>query len=278
MTTRRAIGVCILVLSATGGCGDILAPRPAPLFSAPLTIGGAAVDPAIIDTGGGYELMLRDAYDLRVVDLVEVVAFGGREVVGITEGFPYSVAGWDTTAEAALVGVSVCDCNGLGYHFFKKTGAVLGVDYTDVSARFLFYVPTGGVTLAFKPPPPHLPDFDSAFVEVELESDGESLVVLGLFDTGANASVMRRGLLGEPTLLQPNRLFVMITQEHLGTVAAHVTLFETDGLPDLIIGTDIMQAWSDRWYFSFTHRGGSVTVFPRTGDDTSDIGAVPIAE
>jgi len=45
-------------------------------------------------------------------------------------------------------------------------------------------------------------------------------------------------------------------------VAAQITLFDTAGLPDLIIGTDIMGAWSDRWYFTFAPRGGHVTVFP----------------
>lgn len=277
VTPRRTIGVFCIVLGMACGCGDLFAPQPAPLFSTPLTIDGTSVDPAIIDTGGGYELMLRDAYDLRVVDFAEVVAFGGREIVGITEGFPYSVGGWNTTAEAALVGPSVCDCNGLGFHFFKKTGAVLGIDYRDLSARFLTRTPAEGLALTFQQPPEYLDNFDSAFVEVEVKSGGESLALLGLLDTGTNASVMRRGLLGKPTLLQPNRLFVTITHERLGTVAAQLGLFDTDGLPDLIIGTDIMRVWSDRWYFSFTHTGGSVTVFPRSNDGTQGKSAIPTA-
>ena len=38
-------------------------------------------------------------------------------------------------------------------------------------------------------------------------------------------------------------------------------------LPDLIIGTDVMRAWGDRWYFSFAPEGGTVTVVPH--DDSS---------
>jgi hypothetical protein len=269
-----AIGTLCLCLGLTGGCGDIFAPDPAPLFKAPLAIDGSAVDPAVIDTGGGYELMLRESYDLRIVDQTEVLAFGGWEVVGVTEGFPYSVGGWQTTAEAALVGVSVCDCNGLGFHFFRQTGAVLGLDYEGLHAEFLTTPPAGGVMIAFSDPPPDLPGFNSAFVEVEVASGGESLTLLGLFDTGTNASVMRRSLVGEPTILQPNHLFVTVTEPHLGTVAAQVGLFDTDGLPDIIIGTDMMRAWSDRWYFSFAPNGGSVTVFPHSGEDSPDSDAV----
>jgi len=241
----------------------------------PLTIDGTEVDPAIIDTGGGYELMLRDAYDLRIVDLTEVVAFGGREIVGVTEGFPYSAAGWEAVADSALVGVSTCDCNGLGFHFFQKTGVVLGIDFGDSIARFLTWEPADGTRLSFKPPPDFLPTFDSAFIEVEVESGGEPVTVLGLLDTGANVSVMRRGLVGETTLLQPDRVSVLITHDRLGTVAAQINLFTTDGLPDLIIGTDLMRAWSDQWYFSFTPRGGTVTVYPRTTDVEGDPGTIP---
>jgi hypothetical protein len=234
-----------------------------------LSIDGNAVEPAIIDTGGGYELMLRDAYDLRLVDVTEVVAFGGREVVGVTEGFPYSVGGWSTQADAAIVGLSVCDCNGIGFHFFRKTGAVLSVDYGSATAAFLASAPTGGVEIAFSDPPESLPTFDGAFVEVDVESGGEYRDVLALLDTGANTSVMRRGLVGESSVLQGGRVSVLITHARLGTVSASLNLFDTEGLPDLIIGTDIMRAWSDRWYFSFEPRGGSVTVVPRDGGATS---------
>ena len=46
--------------------------------------------------------------------------------------------------------------------------------------------------MSFERPPPHLPGFDSSFIEVEVESGGELRSVLALFDTGTNASVMRR--------------------------------------------------------------------------------------
>jgi len=274
LTPRNTIANVCVVLSLASGCGDLFAPQTAPLFSVPLTIDGTEVDPAIIDTGGGYELMLRDAYDLRVVDLAEVVAFGGREVVGVTEGFPYSAAGWEAVADSALVGVSTCDCNGLGFYFFRRTGAVLSIDFEDSSAHFLTWEPEDGTRLSFKEPPDSLPTFDSAFIEVEVESDGEPVRVLGLLDTGANVTVMRRGLVGETMLLQPDRVSVLITHDRLGTVAAQLGFFTTDGLPDLIIGTDVMRAWSDRWYFSFSRHGGTVTVYPRepgTGVDTATI-------
>lgn len=289
MTHPLAIHGLGILLGLTSGCGDVFAPRPARLFSTPLMIEGEPVGPAIIDTGGGYEVMLRDSFGLQVVDRTEVLAFGGKEFVDVTEGFHYTVGGFDAEAEAALVGVSVCDCNGLGFMFFRNTGAVLALDYLNQLATFLPAVPEIGVTIRFEPPPPFLPGFDSAFVEVEVASDDSAQTVLALLDTGTNASVIRRGLVdarGAADCLQPapvrgtggpaacgtpgnplsrNRLRVTVTREDLGAVDATLGLFDTPGLPDMIIGTDIMRAWSDRWYFSFTPQGGTVTVVPERG-------------
>ena len=269
--TRRAhiIGVLCLWPALAAGCGEIPVARPAPLFNVPLSIEGEPVGSAIIDTGGGYELLLRDSFGLQVVDTVEVLAFGGQEVVGITEGFQYTAGGWDSTADAALVGLSVCDCNGLGFHFFRKTGAVLGLDFANPRAMFLPVAPAGGVTIPFQPPPWFLTDFDSAFVQVEIAAGGESRRVLGLLDTGTNASVMRRGLVETSPSLIADRLDVTITAELLGTVAVQVGLFETAGLPDVILGTDVMRTWSDRWYFFFAKQRGTVTAFPRVEGDAA---------
>lgn len=263
MKRTRSVYAWSLWLATAGGCGDIFRSAQAPLFTAPLVIGERAVDPAIIDTGGGYELMLREDFGLNVVDVAEVVAFGGRERVRVTEGFDYTVGNWSATADAALVGISVCDCNGLGFFFFRKTGAVLALDFPNLRASFLPSIPPGGVRLSFERPPPHLPGFNSSFIEVEVESGGELRSVLALLDTGTNASVMRRGIVGgTPSVLTPNRLDILVTQPRLGTVAVQVSLFDVDGLPDLILGTDVMQAWADRWYFAFFPTSGTVIAFP----------------
>lgn len=284
------------------GCGDVFAPGPAPLFTAPLTIEGEPIGPAVIDTGGGYEVMLRHSFGLQVVDRTEVLAFGGKEFVDVTEGFHYTAGGFEAHAKAALVGVSVCDCNGLGFMFFRNTGAVLGLDFVNQLATFLQAVPENGVTIRFEPPPPFLPGFESAFVEVEVASDDSSRTVLALIDTGTNASVIRRGLIaarGGSGCLEPvpfrsaggsgacatpgnplsrNRLHVTVAREDLGTVDARLGLFDTPGLPDMIIGTDIMRAWSDRWYFSFTPQGGTVTAFPHVDAAVAETEAGPATQ
>ena len=245
-----------------GGCGAVLPPSPAPLFTVPLSVEGESVGTAVIDTGGGYELILRDSFGLSLVDTVEVLAFGGKEMVAVTEPFTYSVGGTEATADFALVGLSVCDCNGVGFHFFRKTGTVLALDFPAGRADFTSVAPEGGVSLAFEPSPPELVDFDSAFIEVEVQFGERSQTVLGLLDTGTTASVMRRELFGAGVSAASDRLNIRIGRGELGTVAAQISLFDTAGLPDLIIGADIMRAWSDRWFFTFAPRGGHVTVLP----------------
>jgi hypothetical protein len=251
----------------------VLAPRPAPLFTAPLSINDVYVGEAIIDTGGGYELMLRDSFGLQIVGEIEVLAFGGFETVSMTEGFRYSVDGWSTQAETALVGLSVCDCNGVGFDFFRKTGVGLGLDFATLTVTFGPSPPVGGVTLPFAPPPPLLSNFDSAFIEVAVVAGGQWTTVLGLLDTGTNSSVMRRSLAAAAAPSSPNRAKVLVNHPELGTVAANVLLFDTPGLPDIILGTDIMRAWSDEWYFSFTERSGTVTTVPRYDVDNGSPGA-----
>lgn len=269
--TRRAnlCGAC-LCTAFLAGCADLAAPAPPPLFSVPLAIEGEPIGVGVIDTGGGFELMLREPFGLKVVDSTEVLAFGGTESVDVTEGFDYTAGGWQTHAEAAIVGVSVCECNGLGYHFFRKTGAVLALDFENLQASFHGVVPADGVNIRFAPPPPQLHDFLSSFVEVEVAADGERQTVPGLLDSGSTSTVMRRGLAGTPSDPTTDRLNITVREAHLGTVAVQVRLFDTPGLPDIILGTDVMGVWSDRWYFSFSPEGGTVTVFPHAEPTTEE--------
>jgi hypothetical protein len=269
---RRLLRLLLCVLPALiAGCGDIFGIPPAPLFSAPLAIEGEPVGSAIIDTGGDYELMLRESFGLKIVDTAEVLAFGGVEVVGITEAFTYSIGSVDEKTPGALVGVSVCNCNGLGYHFFRKTGTVVGLDFANQQAVLAPVVPAGGVTIPFALPPASLDEFDSAFVDVVIASGHNARRVVALFDSGSNTSVLRRGVLAAESRITPDRLNVTITEPRLGTVAAQLGLFDTPGLPDLIVGTDIMRVWSDRWYFFFSSSGGTLTVFPRAEDETAPV-------
>ncbi len=233
----------------------------------PLTVDGTAVGEAIIDTGGGYEVILRESFGLKVIDTVQVLAFAGSETVAVTEPFAYMAGGVTSVADFALVGLSICPCNGVGYQFFRKTGTVLALDYRTMRSAFLYGdAPHDQVTIPFAPPPPELADFDSSFLEVDVESDGNVRRILALLDTGANATVMRRGVMEGQALSTLDRFDAQITRAELGTVAVRITLFDTPGLPDLIVGTDVMAAWSDEWFFTFAPQGGSVSVVPRPTD------------
>ena len=262
-----AFGLLLLV----HGCGGTLGDAPPPLFQVPLAIDGEEVGAAVIDTGGAYEVMLRENFGLEVIDTVEVLAFGGRETVDVTEGFVYTAGGFRRVTSAALVGKPICDCNGLGFHFFRDTGVVLGLDFETGRTSFLSSVPPGGVTIPFERPPADLAGFDTAFIEVDVTSENESRKVLALLDTGAGATLMRRGLVGSASPLSLNRQAVTMAHDYLGTVAVSPTLFDTDGLPDIIIGTDVMGVWANEWYFSYSPHGGDVTVHiggaPTSGAD-----------
>jgi hypothetical protein len=272
-------GIC-LSLALIPGCQepweDVLAafgtPSGAPLFEVPLAIEGRDIGGAVIDTGGGYEVMLRENFGLEVIDTVDVLAFGGRQSVDLTEGFVYTAGGVYKVAETALVGKSICDCNGLGFHFFRETGVVLGLDFTEVDVTFLRAAPGGGVSIAFEPAPPDLSGFDTAFIPVDVAvglsptSAGDRVSrVVALLDTGANATLIRRGLVDPTPALPINRQDVTIRHELLGTVAVTAALFDTEGLPDVIIGTDVMGTWGKVWYFTYERAGGRVDVL-RPGD------------
>jgi len=259
-----------LLLLAPVGCTDVLPPVPSPLFVVPLEIEGRSVGQAIIDTGGEYEVLLRDAFDLQIAGNVEVLVFGGRESVRYTEGFPYSVAGFEAFADGAIVGISSCDCNGIGVHFFRKTGAVVALAFSQSTASFVSAAPQGGIVIPFQGPPAFLNDFRSSFLEVQVESNGGTRTVRALLDTGSTQTLLKRGvfdLTPDPVL---GRLRINLARDELGIVSVSAALFDNDELPDLIIGTDVMRAWGDRWFFHFAPHGGSMTVFPNEESGTDD--------
>ncbi len=259
---RRPVALALSSVALWAGCNAYLPPAQEELFRLPLVVNGVAVGDALIDTGGGYEVLLREPFGLELVDEARVIAFGGIETVGVTEPFEFAVGGYRTMAGGALVGLSVCDCNGLGYHFLRRTGLTLAVDFPKRLAYFLPSRPDSDLFLSFREPPAHMPDFNGAFIQIDVEADGQKRTVLGLLDTGASITVVRRGLVGTPLPLAGTQE-VLISESQLGTARATVGLFDNDDLPDVILGLDLMRVWADRWIFDFGRNGGpgSVSVF-----------------
>ncbi|MBI1826338.1 MAG: hypothetical protein HY287_02735 [Planctomycetes bacterium] len=259
----RAFAV-VFGLAPLAGCVKVLPPEPAVLFSVPLSIDGKPVDAAIVDTGGEYDVILRQAYGLQIVGKAHVLAFDGPESVDVTRGFNFTAGGIDSTADLALVGLSVCDCNGVGFQFFRKERTVLAIDFGALNAGFQPNVPTDGLHVDFAKAPEGLADFDSSFVDVFIQANaGDTPVHLtALFDTGTNITILRRGILIDPFQLSANLQGILIHHPMLGTVSVTATLFDTPGLPDMVIGTDVMSAWGQRWYFSYNEIGGTTVVIP----------------
>lgn len=257
---RRSIGMALAVLIGLAGCGSGIEIGGAPLFVAPLVIEGTPVGTAIIDTGGAYELMLRDPFGLTIIGEMEVLAFSGRARVGVTESFSFDAGGFSAQADAAIISRTICDCNGLGYLFFRKADIVLALDFARGEARFLFAEPAQGARIRYTAPPAAVAHFDTSFIEVDLESQGQRVSVLALLDTGSNVTVLHRRVFQPALPLLRDRLDVTLTRSELGALSLRAPLFDTPGLPDLIIGTDVMRAWGDEWYFRFDDRGGAVTV------------------
>jgi hypothetical protein len=243
------------------------------LFTTLLSIDGTPVGEAIIDTGGGYELLLRESFGLPVTGNVDVLAFGGAQSVDVTSGFDYTVGDVSDHADFALVGSSVCGCNGVGFQFFRKTGWVLALDFATMRASFVRTIPPGGAVIPFAAPPDTLASFDTSFVEVTVSTGGVSRSVLALLDTGTNTSVMRRGLLPDGSRLTPHQTEILVAEPQLGTIAVTARLFDTPDLPDLILGTDAMQAWSDHWYFHFAPQGGTVIARPSADSPPDGVAA-----
>jgi len=268
---RHAL-LAALALAALGlltSCGQGLPADTPAYFSVPLEIAGATVEEALIDTGGAFELVLREPYGLKLVGTAEVLTFGGVATVGVSQAVAYSAGGLDAQADFALVGPAVCDCNALGYKFFQTSGTVLGVDFGAHRATLTAAIPARGLQLRRMDPSATLPDFAGAWVEVEVAVGGQSAVIPAVLDTGAAHSVLQRGTL--PTVPAWPRDWVRATVAHkqLGTVSASLYLFDTAGLPQLIIGLDLMRVWADEWYFEFTPAGGTVTVVI-AAEDTAD--------
>lgn len=262
---RAAIAGLTMTVLLAAGCDAVVFERRAPLLYTSLTVEDETTTDAIVDTGGGYEIILRESYGLKLTDTMEVLAFGGNEFVAVTEPFRYRVDGFHGDAPFALVGLSVCDCNGVGFDFFRKHELALSLDYATMETWFSPQLreDATAVTLPFADPPAGLEHFDTAFVEVIVKSGGVSRKVTGLLDTGTNATIIRQGLFEPNVALTPERVDLLITRPEWGSVAVRAILFDTPGLPDLILGTDIMAAWADRWDFEFEARGGRVRCRPQ---------------
>jgi hypothetical protein len=217
-----------------------------------------------VDTGGEYDVILRQTYGLPIVGRAQVLAFDGPESVDVTRGFDFNAGGIDSTADAALVGLSVCDCNGVGFQFFRKELTVVVIDFGALNAGFQPNVPTNGLHVDFAKAPQGLPDFDTSFVDVLIQANaGDTPVhVTALLDTGTNITILRRGTLIDPFQLSSDLQSILIHNPTLGTVSVTATLFDTPGLPDMVIGTDVMGAWGQRWYFAYQEKGGTTVVTP----------------
>jgi len=257
---KSRTALVLLCLVALSGCGPVPATAPPGLFTVPLKVEGQNVGPAILDTGGGFEVMLREPYGLEVVDEIEILAFAGTRNVELTEPFDYVAGGIGAQAGGAIIGAAICDCNGLGFEFFRKTGLTLALDFSGLQAGFVSQPPSIEPVIDFAEPPEGLVDFQAPFVTVTIESGGDAVQVIGLLDTGAQQTVMKRGLVGAPSMLGADRQRVLVTQEQLGTISASVALFDGDELPDIILGLDFMRVWGQQWYFTFAPDSGTVSV------------------
>jgi len=275
-TLKWTILANLLAAGFAGGCGNAIAPpQQQKAFYLPMSVQGRAIQDGLVDTGGEFEVLLKQPFGLSVVSDVEVLAFSGKERVQVTEPFVYTVSDFTLLSDGAIVGLSTCDCNGVGVRFFQKTKQFLKLDFPSGKAQLLETIPDGGIALPFVSPPVQLSTFEGVFMNVEVNADGVSTFVKALVDSGATITVLRRGLVGTNSVLLPDNLDVTVTHPNLGTVAISVGLFDTEGLPDLIVGTDLMAVWGDQWYLHFTNGDQPITVFP-TGviDNTGGAGAV----
>lgn len=257
-----------MLIMAFAGCDNatFFAAAPDNLFTTPVTANGTVLESAIIDTGGGFDLMLSDhvGSGLDIIDSVDILAFNGVLTANIAEPFPYSVGDFEAVADQAFVDLGLCNCNALGFFFFRKTGAVLEINFLDGHASFLDAAPGGRAAIPFADPPVTLPEFDTSFMTVQVAgNDGTLVTVNALVDTGSNITSLRRGVLIASPTLDGTHAEILITRAELGTVHARVTLFDSPGIPDLVIGTDVMAAWSDEWYFEYDTRGGTIYADPR---------------
>ncbi len=265
MTSRLAIYTTIcVVFSLQNGCGVELRDPSEFRFLAPLIIEKEEVASAIIDTGGGYEILLRHTYDLPVLDEVDVITFRGQERVEVVGPFNYATGAIGAVANGAIVGISTCDCNGLGFEFFRKTGLVLALDFDTRQAAFLDDAPSVGVSIPFTNTPEALVGFDAAFLRVVVDINGRAIPATALVDTGATRTIIQSAFVENFVNQQSSAIEVTISQSQLGGVKLTANLFDNEALPDIIIGLDVMSVWGGQWYFDFNGEGGRFTVLPRT--------------
>ncbi len=244
----------------TAGCDAVLE-RPQPrLFYFPLSIGDRDIGPAFLDTGGEFEVLLSEPFGLPIQGELEVLAFGGREHVSITGPFDYTVAGLTMRGTGAIVGLSACVCNGVGLGFLQKAKKVVHLDFTTGDAVLTDEVPADTFGLSSARPEGLLRDFSGSFIEVEV-SDGDRTAVLhALLDTGSTRTVMRAGIVPPQPSRGADLVVVTIGHPVLGVARVYASTYDTEGLPDMIIGTDLMGAWADTWCFDYRDDARTVWV------------------
>lgn len=270
MKRNRSVWIC-LILPWLGGCGDVLVPLSQnSLFYLPMAVEGESIGLGFVDTGGEFEVLLRQPYGLDIVGEVDVLTFRGSERVDVTEPFVYTFGSVTARTSGAIVGLSSCICNGVGFQFFNKTGLVLGLDFSSGEATLLDAPPPGGVVIPFASPPADLSGFDSTFLSVEVTGPDGVVRLAALLDTGATTTILRRGLVGSGSPFSPDRLDVTVGHPSLGLVAINVGLLDTQGLPDVILGNDFMSALGQNWYFDFDSSERSIIVFLTPFDDGSE--------
>ncbi|MCC7291109.1 MAG: hypothetical protein IT449_03490 [Phycisphaerales bacterium] len=272
---KRILASCgfLLPLGLLGGCGNVLPPAPAHLFYLPLEIEGRPTDPAFIDTGGEFEVLLKDAHGLAIRDEIDILAFTGTERVPLTEPFSYRVGDIELQTQGAIVGLSACVCNGVGLAFLKKSNRVLHFDFPAKTASLVDSVPVEAAVVPLSRPTGRLATFQGIFAEVEVTGPDGVSVLHGLLDSGATRTVLRSGLVGAGDAVNADQMEITIGSDYLGTARLTAALFDTEGLPDLIIGTDLMGAWADHWYMNFDDASGVMWV-SWSGADSSGGGSV----
>ncbi|HEY3243326.1 MAG TPA: hypothetical protein VGM03_08245 [Phycisphaerae bacterium] len=253
-----------ILLLVLAGCNQTVAPR-GPQFNLPLTIEGRSAGNALVDTGAEGELILADSYGLPVVGSVPIILFSGAMEAGLTAPFTYTVAGVQLRTSGAIVRDSNCACDALGTGFFRRAGTCVRLDYRDGSAALVDRIPDGGIEVPLAPSLNNSGPFTSAHIPVQIN---ELTFADAILDTGANVTAVRA------LLMPPGSADTYLRLSHyvLGALSvpqARVLTYETEGLPDVIIGTDLMRAWGSVWYFSFSESGGRAATF-RTSPTASD--------